>query len=261
MTDSKPISRRTLLRTVAAALVLPALEACRSPSEAELGGSPRLTARPATPILDPPLGLTPLGLGGSRDGLLYVPQSYVAGAPIPLFVALHGAGGEAQNWQSYFARAEQRGFVLLAPDSRRTTWDLVHGEFGEDVNFIDAAIEYTFDRVRIDPARLALAGFSDGASYSLSLGLANGDLFSHVLAYSPGFRVPPRTVARRPRVFISHGNDDSVLPVTQSRAVIVPELRAEGYDVQYVEFAGGHEVPAEISEQALDWFMEQGSAA
>ena len=38
----------------------------------------------------------------------------------------------------------------------------------------------------IDPSRIAMAGFSDGASYSLSVGLANGDLFSAVFGFSPG---------------------------------------------------------------------------
>jgi hypothetical protein len=34
---------------------------------------------------------------------------------------------------------------------------------------------------RIDPARLAFAGFSDGGSYALSLGVTNGDVASHVI--------------------------------------------------------------------------------
>jgi hypothetical protein len=56
----------------------------------------------------------------------------------------------------------------------------------------------------VDPTRLAVGGFSDGTSYALSLGLTNGDLFSHVLAFSPGFAVPARRRGR-PRLFLSHG--------------------------------------------------------
>jgi predicted esterase len=43
-------------------------------------------------------------------------------------------------------------------------------------------------------------GFSDGASYALSLGLANGDLFTHVLGFSPGFMRVPRHVGRPPNL-------------------------------------------------------------
>lgn len=43
--------------------------------------------------------------------------------------------------------------------------------------------------VAIDPAHVAIGGFSDGASCALSLGLVNGDLFTHVMAFSPGLVV------------------------------------------------------------------------
>ena len=148
--------------------------------------------------------------------------------------------------------------ILLAPDSRSSTWDLVQGSFGPDVAFLDLALQYTFERCRIDPARLALGGFSDGASYALSLGLPNGDLFSHLVAYSPGFLVRSRPLAGTPRIFVSHGTNDTILPVSISRDTIVPALRDAGYDVTYQEFDGGHEVPAAISEAALDWFQAAG---
>jgi phospholipase/carboxylesterase len=193
-------------------------------------------------------------LGTDRDGLLYVPESYSQDTPAPLFIGLHGAGGEAANWASYPARAEARGMVFLAPDSRDFTWDTVRGDFGQDVEFIDRALQHTFTRCRIDPARIALGGFSDGASYALSLGVANGDLFTHLIAYSPGFWATTEQVGRPP-VFISHGTGDLSLPVTLSRDRIVPSMRGVGYDVTYVEFDGGHEVPAAISESALDWFL------
>ena len=56
----------------------------------------------------------------------------------------------------------------------------------------------------VDPARLVIGGFSDGASYALSLGLINGQLFRKVAAFSPGFVVTGEPEGK-PRVFISHG--------------------------------------------------------
>jgi predicted esterase len=185
-----------------------------------------------------------------------VPESYTPDTPVPLWVGLHGAGGSSTTWRSYYERAESRGIVLLAPDSRFRTWDVVaQGGFGPDVQFLDRALEHTFARCRVDPSRIALAGFSDGASYALSLGLPNGELFTHLVAYSPGLIVLGYAHPRALPIFVSHGTLDTVLPVENTRDSIVPTLRAQGDDVTYREFEGSHGVPAEISEAALDWFL------
>jgi len=256
--DSRPaLSRRQFVRVSAGALAAPLLLGCggdSDPTEPQGPGSPRLTARPGNPSVTPQTGSTLLGLGGSRDGLLYVPTTYNPAGSVPLFVALHGAGGRGSDWSSYDAIGEARGMVVLAPDSRDRTWDLAQGGYGPDVAFLDDALEYTFERCRIDPQHIALGGFSDGASYALSLGVSNGDLFTHLVAYSPGFYLPGVPVGR-PRVFVSHGSGDTILPVTGMRDLIVPQLNSEGYDVVYQEFDGGHLVPATITGAALDWFL------
>jgi phospholipase/carboxylesterase len=251
------ISRRDFVVSGLAALAAPALMGC--------GGSPtgvepatRLSARPGTPTVTPTLGLSQLGLGGDRDGILYVPETYDPDTSTPLFVGLHGAGGSATDWESYFDRSEERGMVLLAPDSQSPTWDVLGGEFGPDVEFLNDALQHTFDRCRVNPTQIALGGFSDGASYALSLGLPNGDLFSHLIAYSPGFYVDPDDPVGQPRIYVSHGTQDTILPVGGTRNFIVPALRNEGYDVVYEEFFGSHMVPAVISESALDWFLGAG---
>jgi phospholipase/carboxylesterase len=109
-----------------------------------------------------------------------------------------------------------------------------------------------FERHAVDPGRVAIAGFSDGASYALSLGLANGELFSAVLAFSPGFAAPPSRHGA-PRVFMSHGTGDRVLPVARTSRLIAPLLEASGLAVEYREFDGGHAIPAEIARAASAW--------
>jgi phospholipase/carboxylesterase len=101
---------------------------------------------------------------------------------------------------------------------------------------------------------VAISGFSDGASYALSVGLANGDVFSHVAAFSPGF-VPRAVRVGRPRVFISHGTMDEVLPIASCSRRIVADIRRGGYDVRYDEFEGPHTVPVAVARAAIDWFL------
>jgi phospholipase/carboxylesterase len=129
----------------------------------------------------------------------------------------------------------------------------VVGGYGPDVAAIDGALEQTFSRYAVDPARVAVAGYSDGASYALSLGVANGDLFTHILAFSPGF-MAPAVQTGSPRIFVSHGTRDRWLPIERCSRRIVPQLERAGYEVRYREFEGGHVVPPEIGREAAVWF-------
>jgi phospholipase/carboxylesterase len=214
-----------------------------------------LLARPGTPAGVGPLGQRPLGLASGRDGLLYVPAGYRPDQPAPLVVALHGAGGTAAHGMALLQRlADAAGLIMLAPDSRGRTWDIILGAYGPDIAFLDRALQQAFERYAIDPDRLAVGGFSDGASYALSLGIANGDLFSHVLAFSPGFMAPSRQHGA-PRLYISHGTSDTVLPIDRCSRRLVPRLQGVGYDLRYHEFDGPHTVPPEIAREAVEWFI------
>jgi phospholipase/carboxylesterase len=105
----------------------------------------------------------------------------------------------------------------------------------------------------VDARRVAAGGFSDGASYALSLGLTNGDLFTHVMAFSPGFMAPADHVGE-PDCYVSHGTRDQVLPIDRCSRRIVPALERAGYEVRYREFDGPHTVPNDIAREAVGWF-------
>ncbi|HZU13206.1 MAG TPA: phospholipase [Chloroflexota bacterium] len=214
-----------------------------------------LLARPRLVEADAPSGLLPLGLNSRRDAYLYVPDGYSHRHPAPLVLMLHGAGGDGLNALNIFQPyADALGLILLAPDSRRQTWDVLYGNFGPDVAFIDQALQVTFSRYAVDGAQIGIEGFSDGASYALSLGLTNGTLFGDIIAFSPGF-MAPGPAHGRPRIYISHGTGDDVLAIERTSRVIVPRLQKAGYDVTYEEFVGPHTVPPVIAQTALRSFL------
>lgn len=138
--------------------------------------------------------------------------------------------------------ADELGFALLVPESRGRTWDAIMTDFGPDRDFLDQALDAAWSRVSIDPARIGVVGFSDGATYALAMGLANGDLFHGIAAFSPGFLIPVENVGK-PTIFVSHGRQDSILPIDSCSRRIVPVLQRAGYSVTYKEFDGDHEVP------------------
>lgn len=221
-------------------------------------GAGRLSARPV-PLggpAPPPItetGLVPLGLGGRRDGVVYVPATYRPDVPAPFSVKFHGAGGDGRAGVGPFvASADELGVLLLGVDARGATWDVIRGSYGDDVAFLDEALASVFQAFAVDPARVSVQGFSDGASYALSIGLTNGDLFGRIVAFSPGFMVPG--VRRgRPEIFVTHGVDDRVLPIDGCSRRLVRLLIHEGYAVEYREFDGGHSVPYDLAAEAEAW--------
>jgi predicted esterase len=230
--------------------------ACRGGAE-RLPADGRLAARPRPGVKTRASGSASLHLDGERDAILQMPPAIPAG-PMPLLVFLHGATQDGAGMLRRIGPAAgELGVAVLAPDSRGSTWDGIGGGFGPDVAFLNRALEHVFDRVAVDPARLAIGGFSDGATYALSLGMINGDLFGRVLACSPGFYVDGEPHGK-PRIFISHGTSDQILPIDQCSRVIVPRLQKRGYDVTFREFAGGHTVPPEIAREALQWVAAAG---
>jgi phospholipase/carboxylesterase len=224
----------------------------QSPS-AEVDHPARLEARP-----DPSArggrvrGLEVFRLDPARESYLYVSPSYRPGHPGPFVMMLHGAGGNSRKAIGRFlGRADSIGAILFAPQSAQSSWDVISGGYGPDVAYIDRALHQLFARYSVDPRRTAVEGFSDGASYALSLGITNGDLFRSIIALSPGFVLPgPRH--GDPRIFVAHGRADGVLPFRSSATVIVPRLREAGYDVTFRPHSDGHSPVPRLGE-AFEW--------
>ena len=248
------ISRRDALKRTTLGAIALATGACLGATDTGSGGgNGRLSARVAAPTGTTAPGIYPIGLASGRDGLLYIPTIYNDSTPAPLALLLHGAGRNSSELMTPMRPlADTSGLVLVAPDARGVTWDAIGGGFFDDVTFIDRALTSVFSRVRVDPTRVRIMGFSDGGTYSLSLGLINGDLFSRIVAFSPGFIVEGKATGK-PKVFITHGTRDTVLPIDQTSRQIVPRLKSAGYDVEYHEFDGGHGVTADLLAQAVTW--------
>jgi phospholipase/carboxylesterase len=252
-----PITRRQFATTAGIAFASIVVgDGCSEAGQSRDTREGRLTVRPRAGGSATTLKSGALGLGsGSRDGIVQVPANAPADQPMPLLVFLHGATQSGAGMlRRVGAAADRFGIAVLAPDSRSTTWDAIRGDFGADVDFLNRTLEHVFARLPVDPTRLAIGGFSDGATYALSIGLAHGDLFPKIVACSPGFIVQAPAHGR-PSMFVSHGTADQILPIDQCSRIIVPRLRSMGYDVTFREFEGRHELPPDIASDALKWML------
>jgi phospholipase/carboxylesterase len=230
-----PVTRREFL---AAAAAVPAM---RRLQEADRSSGP---------------GRYPLRLGDDRDGLVYIPRGYTPGTAMPLLVMLHGAGNTSLSVQYTFSLADDFGVILLAPDSRdERTWDGVLRSWGPDVDFISEAFAQTARRYTVDRAKLGVGGFSDGASYALSFGISFGDQFGRIISMSPGV-MQPIAARGKPRIFLSHGTSDPIMPIDDTSRKFVPKLKSLGYDVTYREYEGRHAPSPPIVREAFEWFVK-----
>lgn len=212
---------------------------------------PRLTARPvAQPTGKCSTGTHTLRLANGATARMRVTPG-ARTAKKALLLALHGAGGDgdAGLWP-FRAAFSRRNVVLVSPSAESRTWNLF---YGADRAQIDRALRQAFARCRVDAKRIAVAGFSDGATTALTLGLVNGNLFRHVMAIAPG-GVEAGEATGKPRVFLAHGKADTVIPIRVSDQ-IARELRRFGYPLTYRKFAGGHDVPNGISSAAVRWYL------
>jgi phospholipase/carboxylesterase len=209
------------------------------------------------PIEGPlPPGRNRLGLAAERDAVLYVPVDLDLSAAIPLFVMFHGAGGFPEKILPFIeGHAERHKFLILAPHSLYPTWDIVIGGSGPDLERLQAALVTVGTHYRLDRSHLAFAGFSDGASYALSIGITNGDIASHVIAFSGGF-MSVFAQEGAPKVFIAHGLIDEQLPIATSGRANAAKLDAAGYEVRYVEFNGPHAIQPAIVGMAVEFFLQ-----
>jgi predicted esterase len=242
------ITRRNFCLLTGGSVASVALGACGRTGGAGLMGDGRLTARPGEGAKSSEPGRRAL----ERNSILHVPKTATQSS-LPLFVMLHGATQSAEDMFWYLgATPDETGVVVFAPNARDTTWDAIGGSFGDDVADLNRALEHVFETVAIDPARIAIGGFSDGATYGLSLGLINGDLFHSVVAFSPGFLIDGMAHGK-PRVFISHGTHDHILPIDRCGRRLAANLISRGYEVSFREFDGDHEIPADVAREGLTW--------
>ncbi len=187
-------------------------------------------------------------------GRVYVPASFDPDVPIGLLVMLHGAGSAGQNYIGTFqALADAHDFIILAPDSKQLTWDMMSTtKVGVDVARLGTAIEYVLQRATIDPERLWLAGHSDGASYAITIGTANGDRFRKLMLFAAGIYWSPQKNGR-PDVRVVHGQFDPVFPFAEVQREVVRPLERAGYAVTFAPHSGGHEIGSEAAEAAILW--------
>lgn len=190
----------------------------------------------------------------SADGvehtiLANIPASYDASKAMPVLIWLHGGvsrdqdGGAASGIRLLKEYSDSDGFLLLSPSAQTgSEWWTPNG-----VALVRGALADLAERYHLDGNRVAVAGFSDGASGCFHL-LAHDPepyacflpLMAHPgvtrLAGGPCFAANVRS---RP-VFAMNGGQDTLYPSVRIKPMI-DELREAGCDIEWTDLPeAGH---------------------
>jgi predicted esterase len=198
---------------------------------------------------------------GESRALLLTPDEIDPDQLYPLITVLHGAGRQDEQLAKVFRdEPERRQALFLIPRSVLPTWDLIAGAGRPDLDFLEYAYDLIYRRYPVDEKGQALVGYSDGASYGLSVGLSNPNIFSAVMGWAAGFEVADRetigSTAAKPRVLLEYGTHDPLFPFERVALPMRAHLEQLGYSVEFrVDQGGKHWPSSTFHSEALDWFF------
>jgi len=195
--------------------------------------------------------------------MIHIYNEGKAGAPV--FVLLHGTGGDETNLLpvakmlnedygvlSIRGNISENGANRYFKRLAEGKYDLESLEYRgkELLDFItDFADEHNFD-----VSNVVLAGFSNGANIAINLLLREEAPFKKALLFSPLY---PVDVSKNKKdlsdveIFTSMGEQDPIAPIEESKKVI-SIFEERGADVE-VTWGRSHELNAEILRNAKEW--------
>jgi len=209
----------------------------------------------------------------SREGL----EVETGPKPATAVIWLHGLGADGSDFvpivpalglstpvRFVFPHAPLRGVTINGGAVMRAWYDVLtlegvrqEDEAGirESARRVDGLIAAEVAR-GVAPARVILAGFSQGGAMALHVGLRHAARLGGLLvlsAYLPlahAARAEASPAGRGTPVFLAHGTQDPVIPLAAARAAR-DTLVALGCPVEYREYPIGHTVSdAEIQDLA-----------
>ena len=200
---------------------------------------------------------------GAGSAVLLTPSKIDPDRKYPLFTVLHGAGRQDKMLvKACRDEPDHRDAFFLVPRSVEPTWDLIVGGERADLDFLEYAYDLIYRRYPIDPQRQVLIGYSDGASYALSVAISNPRIFEAALCWAAGFVMFDGTFVapedRKPEIYLEYGTHDQLFPFEQIALPMKENLARAGYSVKFSVDEGGRHWPSgAFQPDALDWYFSR----
>lgn len=196
---------------------------------------------------------------GNRTYLSYVPASYAPQTPMPVLLALHGAGDVAQNYLSVLwkANADQKGFAVIVPEGTSPVGNGFTWNTG-DRPFILSTVNDMDQCYTLEPKKRIINGFSAGGILAYWIGLKDAGRFSGISIASANLgsaeAINGGTLVPAPwKIPVSHfhGDQDMNFPIASAQAGITKLMNA-GHPTFWHPFSGGHTTNAGFAATMYD---------
>jgi predicted esterase len=210
--------------------------------------------------------------------LVRAPEKLDGSRKYPLLIGLHGNGGNAEQILATMAKAlKKEALILAAPQGAYANFPLLRGRhFSWEIQVQDRGLWKVADPLAVENLGLAvqalkekypvsevyILGFSQGAAYAFLAGFKCPGLAAGVISVGGSFPETGKESSilsegeiaggKKFRVFIAQGAKDLLLPAGLAAAT-AEKLRNYGYEVEYREYAGGHEIPPELLNAIHAW--------
>ncbi len=177
--------------------------------------------------------------GRERKYLVHTPPAARRRGRAPLLVLLHGGGGTPlyiAHATGFLDHADRQGFIVALPEAVRaddavpprflrnpTFWNDGSGrgragrENIDDVSFICEMVDEVCRECDVDPRRIFAAGFSNGASMAIRLGLERPQRFAAIGAVAGTIWLRDIRPARPPSLIYITGTADPLNPIEGGR--------------------------------------------
>lgn len=161
--------------------------------------------------------------GLAREIFIHIPTGYdPEGEPLPLVLALHGAGGNGENFMALTELntvADEENFIVAYPSGHRGAWNDNRPDAQilavDDMTFLDLFVENIQTQLNIDANRIYAGGYSMGGMMSFRLGC---ELRSRIAAVAsvastfPAYQLTNCVFAEPVPVLVIQGTLDPIIP-------------------------------------------------